>query len=518
MTEFIKAQKVQGLRYECVELECESFSLVRRVTRKLITVLQEVEQPDIADHLKINLFKTLYTPTNNWDEIFEDIPLFDSEFRMKRTHGDEFLDLYHHARDELDAVKQYGSILYSEFCKYINEICNFDFRIFCHRRERDCYEELLAEVIPYADTERLFLHNLTDYRNSAPFDILIRVGSIRSFGWSAIPNMLIRTPKYKLLKQFVWKGGLNDEGAFVNPVDLIGSIFSLEPALPLYDWYTKITNVTSSIPPPEIELSTELPELEDELIALNRGNIKGSIPAISLEFDCHRAVLFRLGAEIHIWNSREIIFSKSLIKIKAEELENEINENCYFIVTDMKNVDVGDVNVEISPFADKWQQVLSMKDTYALAKRLKSLNLNWGWSLPNDSVIHAPQRKEHFFILLNGLKNELSSRFSIAELEFTKWCKLAWSEISRSRGRANLHGKVKKEIFDESLISVLSSRKDEINDKCALGQMFRLRITSQEIKGILSFYPIIATESNFLVPENKLEEFMPLHVRENMRL
>ncbi|MGK0270599.1 MAG: hypothetical protein ACI88H_001246 [Cocleimonas sp.] len=523
-SELMRKLEQEVFIHDRVELNCDSFSLIRKVVRMLIPILIDSDKTEIAEQLKINLLKMLSVPERNWEGVFENIPFFENERVISRVIGDYFLELYHEARDEIESSTKFYSVMYREVFKYLSDIKNKKFKIYCHRRERECYESILLELLPAEELDNIFLHNFTDYRNSASFDVLVRVGAIRNYGWSAMPSALVRTPKYRVLKQFIWNGINDDEECFADPVDKIRSIYTFKSAESRFKWKRNITSVNSEISP-EIESTLDLIELEDELIVFRVRPSSEATEAICIEFDNEKAILVRPRSQIHIWNSHALDSNSVMQTLKADSLENNIDRGCFFVVNEVTDIDVGGIKVGESPCANIWKSVLSSQPSYTLASRLRQNNLNLidlesrilGWSQPNDTVIHAPQKREHFLILLRSMKVSLLNQLKIEDHEFSKWCNLAWKEVSASRGKANLHGRVKNEIIDDFLSGILKDNSEHINSKCMRNHMFRYVFFEAGLSGVVSFYPIFSVDCR-AATDKKIDQIMLLSAVESMDL
>ena len=92
------------------------------------------------------------------------------------------------------------------------------FRIYCHRRARIHFESIFASPIDRPLLEDVFLHSVRDYRDTKPFDDLIKVGPLRARGWSSAPDALISAPRFHTLRQFVWAGCCDEPDFGYDPV------------------------------------------------------------------------------------------------------------------------------------------------------------------------------------------------------------------------------------------------------------------------------------------------------------
>jgi hypothetical protein len=80
------------------------------------------------------------------------------------------------------------------------------FKIYCHRSARVHFQSLLASAQVTLPPESVFLHSAANYRDASPFDVLIKVGPLRSGGWGSAPDALVSAPRFRVLFQVVWHG------------------------------------------------------------------------------------------------------------------------------------------------------------------------------------------------------------------------------------------------------------------------------------------------------------------------
>src|SRR5262249_44015943 len=91
-------------------------------------------------------------------------------------------------------------------------------KVFCHSRARAHFESLTNGSTASLLGPVTFLHSVRDYRLVDPFDILLKVGPLRSRGWGSCPDSLITAPRFRKFIQIVWSGCGDEEGFGYDPV------------------------------------------------------------------------------------------------------------------------------------------------------------------------------------------------------------------------------------------------------------------------------------------------------------
>ena len=200
------------------EVASTSFAIVRRALRTII-----FEFKDSDDLQAIEALNRLRGLLSEW--LTTPVP-FDAAFVAS----------LHDALGSVDAVnarwgqrigESYGTALHAAtrltseenpirvLCRSVIDELNargIDYRIYCHRRARPYFESIL-DACGARNPHRIFLHTVRDYRESDPFEILLKVGPLRSRGWGSAPDAIVSAPRFSELIQIAWPG-CNDEPEF----------------------------------------------------------------------------------------------------------------------------------------------------------------------------------------------------------------------------------------------------------------------------------------------------------------
>jgi hypothetical protein len=185
----------------------------------------------------------------------------------------------------------------------------------------------------------------------------------------------------------------------------------------------------------------------------------------------------------------------------------------YLILPLIDDVRLAGLQAEDGHFSALWKEKLRAEfqnDPAAIENRLwnaglELLNLRGRiahWCKPPTTVIHAPQRMEHFKILVQALGLD----FDVDETKGRKaaWWQYAWNEVRRARGEAIQTGVQEQQILDGQVMTALLVLDPEIR-KNTSQRMFQLPIPSdQPLHGVMRFYKVMAIEDGFRVPPGEL--------------
>src|SRR5262249_42711522 len=107
---------------------------------------------------------------------------------------------------------------------FIEDLLNKDvsFKIYCHPHARVHFETLSPQFGDALCSTELFLHSLRQYRETKPFDLLIKMGPLRTYGWGSVPDALLTAPRFGTLAQFVWSGSRDDSNFGYDPIIVAG--------------------------------------------------------------------------------------------------------------------------------------------------------------------------------------------------------------------------------------------------------------------------------------------------------
>jgi hypothetical protein len=503
------------------EIASAAFGLLRRSLRQIIFRLRDTETQaglEISGQLRSLLSEWLTVPVPFNKDLNECLRDLLGIMEMVRARwGSDIATLYDtalHAADELQlsenpAREKLRSVILDL------QSNSYSFKIFCHRHARPYFESLFEQGDSTV-SEDTFLHSVREYREAAPFDALVKFGPLRSRGWGSAPDALLTAPRFHKLIQVVWSG-CSDE-----------SDFGYDPAMPPVDSGPENRNgfvmsariVHSSVKWDIHETrygddsggSSGYTSEEDELLVFR---------AMNHFRDKRSAVLIHIiGDHGFLYPPHSQILSFDTDIDSDDAIDHRIPgqtllEGMFIIMPRLGDVDLGTVQAEQGHYSQIWKERLVQEwqsDSADLIKRLRSAGLSHihlsaavqRWCDPPSTVIHAPQRLEHFKTVLSvlGLDSNEDEDKHVRTLPF--W-NSAWNEIRRSRGEAIHTGFQEHEIIEEELLTILKNLMHAIREQALKEAVFIQEIpTDSGIEGRFLFFKILGIEEGFSVPETEL--------------
>jgi hypothetical protein len=521
----------RSFKFERHEIAIREFEILRRSLRQIVMKLGESDDHEavgISDGIRSLLSEWLTTPIK-FDTLIERsiAEVFGNRAAVTSRWGSDIATFFEAAREAAANLGAIQSPLRNKLKETIQELSlqGLRFKIYCHRRARPHFDSLLGEIDDFTVTDDLFLHSVRDYRDCETFDVLIKVGPLRSRGWGSAPDAIWTAPRFDVLKLIVWSGS-NDEPGFG------------------YDPSQSTETRSRSTSSPHAGAS-HLPEWsEEQLRTGDYDNLRGmdgadwdelSVFAEKTHSGDNRAAKFVQVDEEHgIFYppySRVLSFnplSRSREPISSRIPGETLVEGMFVIIPELEDVDLGDLQARHGDYSRVWKArlrdaIISNRDE--LLERLRSAGLDLmhlesainHWSREPGTVIHAPQRIAHFGILIHvlGIEDDAGSTGSHSAIP---WWKRAWIEIRESRGDAIQAGQLEQELIDEQLATVLGSLLPDIRREASVGHSFVLAVPAASgMSGTLRFFPVTAIEDGFSVPDGELRVVKNLAVIDQWR-
>lgn len=386
------------------------------------------------------------------------------------------------------------------------------FKVYCHRRAREHFQSILSSGQDTPLPESAFLHSVRDYRNTAPFDVLIKVGPLRARGWGSAPDALLTAPRFSALVQIVWSG-CNDEPDFgydpvTTPTDSTdGGVTATAPSGSTRNYpITWVTRIACFGEDPGADTGEKY-ELDELRVFKEMEQPRDKRSATLVQVDRKHGILYPPHSRIVSFDPGRPAGEPVGLRVPGETLL----EGMFVIMPIVDDIDLGGLQAEHGRYSEVWKARLRESFESAptnLIKRLHAAGLNLvnleaairHWCRPPSTVIHAPQQRKHFEILLQvlGIWDEGNSKL---EHRAPPFCQLAWNEIRRSRGEAIQAGFQEQEIVEEQLLAVLKKLIPQIRERSMTDQGFALDIPAgHEIHGTFLFFRVCAIEEGFNVP------------------
>ena len=210
-----------SLNMQTYSIDSNIANIIRRCIRNIYSRLFESdEENNTAAYLRLELLKLQTSPNIPSVEILSDCGL-DDEVKTKRVWGQDVANFCIMLGRAIQTLNEYGSPLLEKLVEVVaEEIENNGLdkvKIWCHRKEVKIYIELFSNYnINLTDDN--FISSLAEYRKTELFEVLIRLGPLRSQGWSKTPRVILSSPRYSRLIQFMWEGVSNEKDFGFDPV------------------------------------------------------------------------------------------------------------------------------------------------------------------------------------------------------------------------------------------------------------------------------------------------------------
>ena len=516
---------------ERYEIHSSVFSTLRKSIRAIITRLCEGNEGDPnvdADTLRTLLSEWLTVPISFNGSLLESVSALGDPRAVEMKWGRDVrtaYDLAYRASNAIQSEENPARIQIREIIRRLRKDGQ-RWRIYCHRRAAPHFESIfLDEPLPLDS----FLHSVRDYREVEPFDVLIKVGPLRSRGWGSAPDALLSAPRFGTLAQVVWSGCADEDDFGYDPVGAgvsngAGSV-STKPGTQagvsaVVSWQRNVIqvgNIAADAP-----ASADLDELAF-FSQLNRGSEIRH--ATLVQIDAENGILYPPHSQVATFDPAPTTEEPIGYRIPGETL----TDGMFVMVPILGEADLGGLHSGDGHYSRIWKERLREKRKYApndLIRRLQDggIQLNYlahrvqQWCRPASSVIHAPQTRHHFEILIKVLGIDHDETSTSRALR-RPWWEYAWNEIARSRGEAIQTGMQEHEIVYEELFGILNEILPLVQSSGANREFFQLEIpTNKPLQGVVRFYKIRSTEEGFLVPDTMIKVICDLDTIEQWRV
>lgn len=531
--EFLEDNK--EFRIDRYELACTAFSKLRRSLRNIVMELNDSfndQAIDISYQLRASLSEWLTVPVP-FDRLIADaiFSLFGEAEMVKKTWGSDISQLYNTAMDSTKELISDENPMRTKVKAVIDESRDEGsaVKIFCHPRARSHFESIFSGPEDLQLEDDMFLHSIKDYRETAPFDLLMKVGAFRPRGWGWAPDAVLTAPVFGKLAQIVWSG-CNDEADFgYDPGDLQLDISdqprTSSPGTPAFycgsiSWNRRI-----------FRFGEDLSILTGEEVDADELHLFREIARKDVG---RPAVFFQIGESHGIFyrpNSRILSFDPDITVDKPVDTRvpgETLLEGLFLILPFDMDIDSDVVKAEHGYYSRVWKSKLEQEITYnsnTFIARLRAAGLNLvhlktainHWCKPPSTVIHAPQQVRHFKILLDTL-GVINVEDKAGKKQTVPWWQKAWNEVRRSRGEAIHAGFQAQELAEEYLIATLNKSIHQIRKKASESNSFFLDIHSGgEPEGKVFFFKVWNLEEGFRVPEGELKTIKELDAIDQWR-
>ena len=510
------------------EIHSVVFGNLRRSIRRIVTRLSEGDEAtdslEVADSLRMLLSEWLTVPICFDGAVLESVSALGDASTVETRWGREIRTAYDLAYTAASAIQRVENPVRTQLRDIIRQLRlqGRDWRIYCHRRARPHFESIFQDEPLGGDS---FLHSVKDYREARPFEILIKMGPLRSKGWGSAPDAVLSAPRFGTLVQTVWAGCADEDDFGYDPV-AVGISNLVSPSLtkggnqngirPAISWTRSVIHIGGADAGPEL----------DELKVFRE---------LTRASDMRRATLVQIDEEDGILyppHSQVPTFDPILDAEEpiAHRLPGETLVEGMFVIWHTLGVaDLGGLHAGEGHYSRIWKERLKDKFKYTpndLLRRLREGGIELRnlrscvrqWCRPASTVIHAPQQRRHFETVIKVLGIDHDATLPSPRSLRRPWWEYAWSEIGDARGEAIQSGQQEHEIIDEQLFLILRDLLPEIRHRAETQHFFQIEIPPDKpLQGAVRFYKVRSIDEGFLVPDTLLKVICDLDTLEQWR-
>lgn len=403
----------QSLLIERHEIRSTAFYEIRRHLRSIVVRLadsEDVQAKEICSQIRSALSEWLTVPVPFDDAMLRTVRGVSESHAMGRF-GD---DIQSASAAAVQCVKQLPaeSPLRATLRYLISDLLakKRPFKIYCHRSSVSYFQSLFAEGVLVASS---FLHSVVEYRNAPLFDVLIKVGPLRSRGWGAAPDSLLSAPRFETLIQVIWEGCADEPDFGYDPVSAssdttTSDVVTRNSETVLAAQIKKIVTIKQSGDPETMLLPGEV-EIDEFKIFRRLTRVGEKQKALRVQIDSEHGILHPRYSPILSYDPADF-----LNPIDTRYAGDTLAEGMFLIRPMLGDIDLGGIQAAEGYYSRTWKQRLreelqNSPENLCLMLRNKGLDLLHlrsclsNWSKPATGVIHAPQLMEHFRILIDVL-------------------------------------------------------------------------------------------------------------------
>jgi hypothetical protein len=505
------------------ELHSSLFSALRRSVRLIVVRLSEdddAESQDIADRLRKQLSEWLTVPVSFDHTLEESVSSLGDADGVERRWGRELRTAYECACASSRLLQRVENPARTEVREAVRQLRSRGtaWRIYCHRRARVHLESLFPDE-PLAPN--VFLHSVTDYREAAPFEVLIKIGPLRSKGWGSAPDALLSAPRFERMIHIVWSGCGDEDDFGYDPGALTASATGAAPAetsLPRR-WARELIRIGDAD-----DITAAIGDEDDLKVFHSLSRSTEVRRATLVEIDEEDGILYPPHSQVSTFDPTPYADESIGYRLAGETLA----EGMFLIWPLLGVADLGALRAAEGRYSHIWKDRLRedvQNGPDAFVRRLREAGIELRhlrscvrqWCRPPSTVIHAPQQRRHFEILARVLGTD-HDVVTPARTVPRPWWEYAWSEIARARGEAIQTGIQGHEIVDEQLFAILNGLLPEIRRRAAVEPIFELQIPAgKDLTGAVRFYKVRSIEDGFLVPDTMVKVICALDTVEQWR-
>jgi hypothetical protein len=519
---------VAGLSIARHEVSASYFGILRKSVRSIASRLSDAnddEGRELCDQLRVIVSEWLTVPLQFDASMAASLQFLGDPTAVEARWGREVRSDYETALAAAEIATLDGNPVRDQIRSVIEGLRaeGHAFRIYCHKAARGQFESVFSAPVDTPLSSEFFLHSVVDYREAPPFDVLIKVGPLRSRGWGAAPDALLTAPRFRQLVQIVWIGCADEED------------FGYDPASPETAAAEGDKSPGTGGPPvwtrSVITVGDDTADSSgagsvDDLTFFQRAADPGEMRrATLLQIDDSHGIMYPPHSNVASFDPIAHGHASIGYRIPGDSL----TEGMFVLWAVLGDTDLGGVQAGDGYYSRIWKEHLRVelqRNPTALLARLSAAGIELqhlrsgvrSWCRPPSTVIHAPKQRRHFESLIRVLGIEHDST-ATAQVRRRSWWEYAWNEIGRSRGEAIQTGMQEHEIVDEQLFARLRDMLPDIRNGAAARETFEIEIPSgRGLAGAVRFYPVISIEDGFFIPATALKSLCDLDTIQPWRI
>ena len=495
-----------------------AFGDLRRNLRSMIVSLSECgdcNATEISDRLRSVLSEWLTVPVRFDSTVLLALRDIGEPDAVESRWGREFRSHYCDACRTAQELQELENPVRTTLVNILQTLQEkgLSFHIYCHRRSRNHFKSLCAAPGIVAFPENVFIHSVTEYRETEPFDYLLKVGPLRSRGWGAAPDALLTAPRFDTLAQVVWSG-CGDEPSFgYDPVST-----ALHEADAAQDSGAVTDRCMRSL-----QLKWKVQETRARDNSIGRHDHLPDIDEFEVFIKLRQHADLQRATLVQVDEGHGILYPPHSRVLGLDTVTNSVGyhlpgetllEGMFLILPLLDDARLAGLQAGDGQFSTIWKEKLITEyrsNPATLVNRLWDAGLELlhlqgcisHWCKPPSTVIHAPQSMRHFEILIKVLGLDFAPN-EPAQRRRGAWWQFAWDEIRRARGEAIQTGIHEQQNVDEQQLDALHTLDADIRANAGQ-QTFQLSIPPcQTLHGVFKFYRVLAVEEGFQAPPGEL--------------
>jgi len=504
------------------------FSVLRRSLRRMIGLLREEgdeEGGQLSDRLRALLSRWLTTPVEFDHSLLDSLESIGVGAEFESRWGAQIGTAYKEACGAARALAECSNPLQDRLGEIVEGLIQEgeSFRIYCHRSAALDFQFLLGTQHGCLPLGEIFLHTPREYRETAIFDVLVKIGPLRSRGWGAVPDAILTAPRFNRMVQIVW-AGCQDEPDFGYDPANVAEVTDGPPDSNSIGGTQGMFWKTTTTQTGDDPFATELgPDGDDFQMLPELGGSVDKRRCVLIQFGGQQAVLYPPRADILSFDPAADADSLIDFRLPVDGL----SEGMFVIEEHFHDSGIENPHAEEGKYSRIWKQHLVDKllfdDDFSSKLRNEGIDLIHlersllHWSKQATSVVHAPQRRKHFDILIRNLDIDYSN-YSSGLSGKVPWVTAAWHEVTKTRGEAIQTGMNEHRAADDRLMEFLESKLIEIQKEAEENDSFILTIQSDDdLPEMVEFHKIMAIEEGFRAPDGSLRTICDLEEIEQWR-